>query len=123
MGLFLIRLAYWWCWAAELAGGSNVVGNNSRNSRFGGFNSRLSLANSRFGLLREFTRNTLICLAVFGTKQHFSGAKRKIPGSTGITGNSARAVEWGWLTLPGRVDHGAGALAHRQPLRESHDRR
>jgi len=114
MYLFLIRL---WCRSGvERVGRPNIVKNNSRFDRI---HSRLAGVNSRFGLLQEFARNALIWLAVFGTKQHFSGANRKIPGSTGITGNSARAREWGWLTLPGRVDHVAGALARRQPLRES----
>ena len=111
MYLFLIRL---WCRSGvERVGRPNIVRNNSR---FDGFHSRLAGVNSRFGLLREFAGNALIWLAVFGTKQHFSGENRKIPGSTGITGNSAPGAWRGWLTLPGRVDHVAGALAHRQPF-------
>jgi len=52
----------------------NVV---AKNSRFGGFNSRLFLRNSRFGLLREFAGNGLICLAIFFDEWQFSGPDRR----------------------------------------------
>jgi hypothetical protein len=47
-----------------------------------------------FGLLRELTGKALICLVVFGAGVALFGNKRKIPGSTGITGNSAPAALW-----------------------------
>lgn len=84
-------------------------------SRFGEFNSRLGPQNSRLGSLREFARNALISLVVFETKLHFCGENRKIPSSTGITGNLAGRPRRGWLTLPGRLDHVAVALVHLQP--------
>jgi hypothetical protein len=46
-----------WCLAVE--GGANLI---SRNSRFGGFNSRL-------GQLRELARSGLICVTVFAAEQ------------------------------------------------------
>jgi hypothetical protein len=52
----------------------------SHNSRFGEFNSRLTGANSRFVMLREFAGKTLICFTVFATKRRFMGGKStKLP--------------------------------------------
>ena len=87
-------------------------------SRFGEFNSRLTgkTGNLIPGFtLREFAGNVLISLEVFGRRLHFCGENRKFPGSTGITGNGSRQRPPGRLTLPGRVDHVAGALVHHQP--------
>jgi hypothetical protein len=81
------------------AGCSSIAGDNSR---FDELHSRLAGVNSRLGLLREFPRTALIWLEFLGIKRNFFGEKRKIPGSTGIIGNSA-AAERGWLTPPERV--------------------
>jgi hypothetical protein len=53
MALFLILF---WCRAAI----NDILGDNSRNSRFGGFNSRLGRVNSRLGLLWDLAGKPLI---------------------------------------------------------------
>jgi hypothetical protein len=60
----------------------NIIGNNSW---FGEFNSRLGLANSRFGRLREFAGNSLIWLAGFADKRRFYGENR---GNSRFDGNN-----------------------------------
>jgi hypothetical protein len=78
MGLFLVLF---WC--------SAVARDAPRyNSRFGAFNSRLGPNKFPFSLLRELSGKGLICLAVFAAKTAVIGKIEKIPGSTGITGNS-----------------------------------
>jgi hypothetical protein len=61
MGLFLLLL----CCAAAALG---VRRRNSRNSRFGVFNSRLGAKKFPFSRPRELVGKRLISLAVFGTQ-------------------------------------------------------
>jgi hypothetical protein len=63
MGLFWI--VYWWLAAL------------GSNSRFGGFNSRLSRQKFPFRQQREFPRKHLIYLAVSSTKVALTGRNRK----------------------------------------------
>ena len=78
MGIFVILF---WCLAAM----RSVL---RFSSRFGVFNSRLGPKILSFSLQRELARKRLINNDFLGTERHFSGAIEKIPGSTGITGNS-----------------------------------
>ena len=52
-------------------------GVNSRNSRFGGFNSRQGSKKFPFSLPREFARKALICPALPSPKTAHMGQKRK----------------------------------------------
>jgi hypothetical protein len=78
MALFLVLF---WCAAVVRA----LAGHNSR---FGEFNSRFGAKEFPFSRQRELDGKALIWLVVFGRKAHLKGAIAKIPGSTGITGNS-----------------------------------
>jgi hypothetical protein len=78
MALFLVLF---WCAAVVRA----LPGHNSR---FGEFYSRFGAKEFPFSRQRELDGKALIWLVVFGTKAHLRGAVVKIPGSTGITGNS-----------------------------------
>src|SRR5258705_13697832 len=67
-----------------------VLGRRARgNSGLGEFDSRLCPNKFSFPPLRESASKGLICLAVFAAKTADIGKNRKIPGSTGITGNFA----------------------------------
>jgi hypothetical protein len=48
-----------------------IVADNSRNSRFGEFNSRLGGGHSRFGFLRELVRKPLLWLDLFLAEGQF----------------------------------------------------
>jgi hypothetical protein len=72
MGLFLVLL----CCSAVVGGCGGLV-IFPDNSRFGEFNSRLGIANSRFALLGEFAGKALIHLTVFAAKPWFSVADRR----------------------------------------------
>ena len=67
-----------------------AIAGNSRNSRFGALNSRLGRREFPFEALRELPRKGLIG-AIFS--RPYGGStwqNKKIPGSTGITGNLPR---------------------------------
>ena len=57
-----------------------VIVGNSRNSRFGGFNSRLGGFEYPFSGLREFAGKGLIRRIVFGAKSAFLGQIEEFPG-------------------------------------------
>jgi len=85
MWLFVVPL---WCWAIEgQSGGPNIVGSNSRNSRFGEFNSRLGrrefpvraatgIRSQRFDLPCGFRGQTMFLLG----KSTIFPARREKPG-------------------------------------------
>src|SRR5215831_15392218 len=70
MRLFAVLL-----WSSAVIRRSIVA--NSRNSRFGGFNSRLGSKKFPFNLLRELARKALICPAVSSAKTAHAGQHRK----------------------------------------------
>jgi len=80
MGLIVILV--WFGDFVKRHGGSN-------NFRSGLFDSRLASGNSRFELLREFSRNILISLSFSQTNGGFRRGCGEIPGATGKAGNSA----------------------------------
>jgi hypothetical protein len=71
MCLFLVLL---WCSVALQRG----VTGNSRNSRFGGFNSRLGQKNSRLTTLRELAHKRLIWLVFLTTEGQLRRRNRRI---------------------------------------------
>jgi hypothetical protein len=85
MWLFVVA---WWCWAIEgQSGGPNIVSSNSRNSRFGEFNSRLGcrefpvraatgIRSQRFDLPYGFRGQTTV---LWGKSTIFS-VRREKPG-------------------------------------------
>ena len=87
MGLFLT--VFWW------------LAVNSGNSRFGGFYSRLGPQKFPFNLLRELAHMALIGLAVAVRRRHLVGTIKKIPGSTGITGNPVMAARSKAMSIAG----------------------
>ena len=80
MGLIVILV--WFGDFVKRHGGSN-------NFRSGQFDSRLASGNSRFGPLREFSRNILISLSFSQANGGFRRGSAKFPGTTGKAGNSA----------------------------------
>src|SRR6516165_122872 len=73
----------------------SIVG-NSRNSRFGRFNSRFGRQKFPIGLLREFARKGLIWLAILGRKQY---PGRTIGKNSRLDGNYREMVVT--LAVPG----------------------
>jgi hypothetical protein len=57
----------------------HILGNNSRNSRLGEFNSRLGLPKFPIRVLREFARNRLIWLVIFQRKGASMAKIEKFP--------------------------------------------
>jgi hypothetical protein len=105
----LLFLFLSWCAAvAGRSGGPNIIGDNSRSSRFGEFNSRLGRANSRFGLPRELAGKGFIWLPFFSEKRRLRGQNRR---NSRLNGKS-RELSYrrnARVTVPpgmGRFDHG-----------------
>ena len=65
------------------------IADNSRNSRFGGFNSRLGHKNSRFARYENLLAGAWFRLPFLGANGSFAGKTEKIAASTGKSGNSA----------------------------------
>ena len=80
MGLIVILV--WFGDFVKRHGGSN-------NFRSGLFDSRLASGNSRFGPLREFSRNTLISLSFSQANGGFRRGSAKFPAQREKAGNSA----------------------------------
>src|SRR6516225_5944465 len=75
-----------------------AIAGNSRNSRFGGFNSRLGHFEFPFSELREFAGKPLIRPAVFGAKSTLLGQNGKISRLDGNNQESPRlanCLDWG----------------------------
>jgi hypothetical protein len=87
MGLFLVLF---WSWAVM----SDVLADNSRNSRLGGFNSRLVPHEFRFRMLRELTSKCLIYLAFFCPEAALFEHSWKIPGFHGKNREFCDYTRW-----------------------------
>jgi hypothetical protein len=84
--MFTLLIAFLCGAIAELYEGFGIF---SRNSRFGGINSRLGLHKFPFRRLREFGCKPLISLAGFGKNGCSLGTIGEFPGTTGKTGKAA----------------------------------
>jgi hypothetical protein len=106
-----------WCSAVVgRSGGPNIVGDNSRSSRFAEFNSRLGRANSRFGLPREFAGKGLICLPFFSEKRQLRGQNRRNSRLNGKSREFFLSAERPWHGVPEWGDLPTAVANRAQPL-------
>jgi hypothetical protein len=69
----LLLLLFWCSAVMGRSGALNLAADNSRNSRFGEFHSRLGGLEFPFRAATGIGRNCLIWLAVFAAKRRFGG--------------------------------------------------
>src|SRR6516162_2131116 len=88
-----------------------IVRDNSRYSRFSGFNSRLCARKFPIRRLREFTDNRLIWLTIFGTKLVLTAVKSK---KSRFNGNNREMLTPERRRLPGKRPAGLRAGGRRR---------